>query len=86
MQKQVAAVEQLRNHRAETAIILDFGLSSLVADAKSETTIPYAEFSSIPQPSVPGHKGQFLLGTIDTTRVIFAQGRVHLTKDLLHAT
>src|ERR1700736_3125599 len=70
--------ERLRQHRAETAIILGSGLNSLVVDPKSDQIISYAEFSEIPQPSVPGHKGRFVFGEIEKTKLIFAQGRVHL--------
>jgi purine-nucleoside phosphorylase len=70
------AIERLRDWRAETAMILGSGLSSIVTDIDDE--IPYAEFSEIPKPSVPGHAGRFVLGNIDNKNVTFAQGRVHL--------
>ena len=72
------ALQRLREWRAETAIVLGSGLNSLVEDATDDKKIPYSEFKEIPQPSVPGHAGQFVLGEIDTKNVIFAQGRVHL--------
>ncbi len=71
-------VHRLREHRAETAIILGSGLSSLVVDPAKDQIVPYTEFSEIPQPSVPGHLGRFVLGEIEKTKIIFAQGRVHL--------
>src|SRR2546421_5411128 len=70
--------EQLRGYNAETAIILGSGLNSLVVDPAKDQIVPYAEFSEIPQPSVPGHLGRFVLGQIEKTKIIFAQGRVHL--------
>jgi purine-nucleoside phosphorylase len=73
-----AALEGLRAHRAETAIILGSGLNGIVADSAKEQIIPYSSFSDIPRPSVSGHAGRFVLGKIDDVRVIFAQGRVHL--------
>jgi purine-nucleoside phosphorylase len=71
-------VQRLRDHRAETAIIIGSGLNSLVVDPAKNQIVPYAEFSEIPQPSVPGHIGRFVLGEIEKTKIIFAQGRVHL--------
>src|SRR5438270_8341657 len=71
-------INQLRDHRAETAIILGSGLNSLVVDPASDQILPYVEFSEIPQPSVPGHLGRFVLGEIEKTKIILAQGRVHL--------
>jgi purine-nucleoside phosphorylase len=72
------AIEQLRDYKADTAIILGSGLNSLVVDPAKDQMVPYAEFSEIPQPSVPGHLGRFVLGNIEKTKIIFAQGRVHL--------
>src|SRR2546423_6802489 len=71
-------LEKLREHHADTAIILGSGLNSLVVDPSEDKIIPYAEFSEIPKPSVPGHVGRFVLGEIEKTKIIFAQGRVHL--------
>jgi purine-nucleoside phosphorylase len=70
-------VHRLRDHNAEIAIILGSGLNSLVVDPAKDQIIPYAEFSQIPQPSVAGHIGRFVLGEIEKTKIIFAQGRVH---------
>jgi purine-nucleoside phosphorylase len=72
------AINKLRDHRAEAAIILGSGLNSLVVDPAKDQIVPYAEFSEIPKPSVPGHIGRFVLGEIEKTKIIFAQGRVHL--------
>src|SRR5437868_13293106 len=71
-------INKLREFKAETAIILGSGLNSLVADPKSDQMVSYAEFSEIPKPTVPGHVGRFVLGEIEKTKIIFAQGRVHL--------
>jgi purine-nucleoside phosphorylase len=53
-------------------------LSSLVDHVAAEQGIPYSEFVDLPRPSIPGHAGRFVLGAFGGTRVIFAQGRVHL--------
>lgn len=74
----MTAVERLNNHHAEIAIILGSGLNSLVAEPENDRIILYSDFPSIPKPTVPGHTGRFVLGEIGKTRVIFAQGRVHL--------
>ncbi|MEP7015058.1 MAG: purine-nucleoside phosphorylase [Verrucomicrobiota bacterium] len=76
--KQTGPIKRLRDWDAETAIILGSGLNSLVGDPQDDRIIPYAEFPSIPKPSVPGHAGRFVLGEIGKTHVIFGQGRVHL--------
>ena len=72
------ALDRLREWRAETAIVLGSGLNPLVSDLTKDQVIPYTDFPEIPRSSVPGHTGQFVLGQLGKTPVIFAQGRVHL--------
>jgi purine-nucleoside phosphorylase len=69
--------KQLGEWGADTAVVLGSGLSTIVPD-EGLVAISYSEFDEIPQPSVPGHEGRFMLGVIGGARVIFAQGRVHL--------
>jgi purine-nucleoside phosphorylase len=76
--RQISATNRLRDHGAEAAIILGSGLNSIVGDAADDQLIPYNDFNEIPQPTVPGHAGRFVLGKIDNHKIIFAQGRVHL--------
>jgi purine-nucleoside phosphorylase len=73
-----AAIERLRDWRAENAVILGSGLNAIAPEAAAEQTIVYTDFEELPCPSVPGHSGRFVLGKINQARVIFAQGRVHL--------
>ena len=73
-----AALDRLRNWNADVAIVLGSGLNVLVSTADSANSVEYPEFPELPKPSVPGHTGRFVLGNIGSTRVIFAQGRVHL--------
>jgi purine-nucleoside phosphorylase len=72
------ALERLRNHRAEIAIVLGSGLNALLSESGSEEGIAYSEFAELPNTSVPGHAGRFILGKVKDTRMILAQGRVHL--------
>ncbi len=77
-----SAPQRLRDWNAQTAIILGSGLSSIVPDGSGTDAIPYTEFPEIPQPSVPGHIGRFVLAQISGVKLIFAQGRVHLYEGL----
>lgn len=72
------AVERVRDYGAQVAIVLGSGLSSLVANPSLSRTISYQEITDLPRSTVKGHIGRFVLGGIGETRVIFAQGRVHL--------
>jgi purine nucleoside phosphorylase len=78
-------VQRLRDHRAETGIILGSGLNSLVGDPAKQQMIPYAPFSEIPQPSVPGHPGRFVLGEVEKTKIILLKGAFIFTKDIQRA-
>lgn len=73
-----AARERLRSWGAETAIILGSGLSSLVDAASTDERISYREFSELPEPKVAGHAGQFVPASVGRSKIVFAQGRVHL--------
>ena len=73
-----AASERLRSWGAETALVLGSGLGSLTDGVSSAQCLPYSEFPELPATHVPGHAGRFVLGSVGGTRVIFAQGRVHL--------
>ncbi|HEY0369560.1 MAG TPA: purine-nucleoside phosphorylase, partial [Chthoniobacterales bacterium] len=70
--------QRLRDWGAETAIVLGSGLNSLVADDLRATRIGYSECPELPASKVAGHAGQFVLGTINQHRVVYAQGRAHL--------
>jgi purine-nucleoside phosphorylase len=72
-----AALERLRGWGADVGIVLGSGLNALVPES-TDDSIAYSEFAELPKPSVPGHASRFILGKIGSTRVIFAQGRVHL--------
>jgi purine-nucleoside phosphorylase len=70
------ARQQLRNWKAEIAVILGSGLNSIVQQPIE--SIDFAEFSELPRPRVPGHAGKFSLCEVSGKRMIFTQGRVHL--------
>ena len=70
--------ERLRDYGADTAIILGSGLNSIAGDPNAEEIAPYTNFSEIPETTVPGHAGRFVLSEIGDRKIIFAQGRVHL--------
>ena len=72
------AIERVREYGAQIAIVLGSGLGSFVAEAPRDRTIGYHEVPDLPRSSVPGHLGRFVLGEIGGSRVVFAQGRVHL--------
>ena len=73
-----AALERLQSWGADIAIVLGSGLASFTEGARAEDCIPYSGFADLSPPRVPGHVGQFVLGTVGGAKMIFACGRVHL--------
>lgn len=71
-------MERVRDYGAQVAIVLGSGLGSLVENPALSRTISYQEITDLPRSSISGHVGRFVLGGIGNTRVLFAQGRVHL--------
>ncbi len=75
-----AAVERLDAAGAgkvDVGLILGSGLSYLAEDAADPVTVRYADIRGFPRVTIPGHRGNFIVGTLDGVRVAFAQGRFH---------
>jgi purine-nucleoside phosphorylase len=72
------AIERVREYGTQIAIVLGSGLASLVQDPLRDQIIPYSEIGGLPRSTIKGHRNRFVLGEIGGTRVVFAQGRVHL--------
>ncbi len=63
--------------KVEVGLVLGSGLSFLADEAEDTHAVPYRDIEGFPRATVPGHAGNFVVGTIDGTRVAFAQGRFH---------
>ena len=63
----------------EIALVLGSGLGDYAegANVNVEMTIPYSEINGFPTSTVSGHKGQFVLGTVNGFKTAIMQGRVH---------
>lgn len=59
-------------------LVLGSGLGGFAEQLQQEAIVPYAELEGLPVARVPGHAGQFVFGSLGTTPVVVAQGRVHL--------
>ena len=77
------AAEVIRRAIAETGldplmvITLGSGLGPLADEIKNPHVIPYDQLPNFPQPTVAGHAGRLVLGTLDGVPVITMQGRMH---------
>ncbi|HTV70902.1 MAG TPA: purine-nucleoside phosphorylase [Rhizobiaceae bacterium] len=61
----------------EIALVLGSGLGHLAEAVEDATIIPYGEIDGFPVSTAPGHKGQFVIGTLFGRRTIVMQGRLH---------
>jgi purine-nucleoside phosphorylase len=61
----------------DVAIILGTGLGGLAAEIADATAVPFGDIPGFPVSTVPGHKGQLLLGTLAGRRVATMEGRFH---------
>jgi purine-nucleoside phosphorylase len=62
----------------DLAIMLGSGLGQLADAVTDATIIPYGEIDGFPVSTAPGHKGQLVIGTLFSRRVVMMQGRLHL--------
>jgi purine-nucleoside phosphorylase len=74
----VTAVRKHVDQKPEMALILGSGLGRLAEAADDTTVVPAPDIPDYPASTVEGHHGQLVFGTLEGTRVVFVQGRVHL--------
>jgi purine-nucleoside phosphorylase len=76
-----AAVEAVRtriDHAPDLALILGSGLGALAEAASDTTVVEGGDVPGYPASTVEGHHGRLIFGTLEGTRVVFVQGRVHM--------
>lgn len=61
----------------EVGLVLGSGLGDLADRIQDARAVPFHEIPELPAPSVHGHRGQLLLGTWGSRRVLLFAGRVH---------
>jgi purine-nucleoside phosphorylase len=59
------------------AVVLGSGLGELVERVDESVAIPYSQIPHFPNPTVAGHHGNVVVGTLGGGRVILLQGRFH---------
>ena len=63
--------------KPRVGLILGSGLGGLAESITDAVIVPYAEIPGWPVPTVEGHAGRLLLGTLEGVPVAVMQGRVH---------
>lgn len=65
------------NEVPEIGLILGSGLGELADSIENPIKIEYKDIPYFPVSTVPGHKGQLVIGTLEGKKVIAMQGRFH---------
>lgn len=63
--------------RPAVGLILGSGLGDVVEAIEDPVIIDYKDIPGFPKATVPGHKGQFVVGRCQGKEIIAAQGRFH---------
>ncbi|MPZ87870.1 MAG: purine-nucleoside phosphorylase [Nitriliruptorales bacterium] len=69
--------DRLEGLRPRVLLTLGSGLNALADDLVDPVVVPFADVG-LPEPTVPGHRGRFLAGTLEGVPVLAQQGRLHL--------
>jgi purine-nucleoside phosphorylase len=64
--------------RPRVAIVLGSGVGFLAEQIADAVRVPYAEIPGFPEPTVEGHAGRLVAGTLEGVPVIAQGGRFHL--------
>lgn len=70
--------ERLGDLSPRVGIVLGSGLSALGAVVEGAVVVPYADVPGMPEPTVAGHRGEFVAGRLEGVPVILQRGRLHL--------
>ena len=63
-------------------MVLGSGLGGLADEIEQPVEIPFEEMPGWPAPSVPGHSGRLILGTLRGLPVVCLRGRLHMYEGL----
>lgn len=69
---------RLGDRRPVAGITLGSGLGGLADEFENPVRVPYAELPGWPRPTVEGHAGEVVIGTLDGAPALGLRGRVHL--------
>ena len=70
-------VREKTTHKPHIGMILGSGLGALAEDIQDADKIPYSGLPGWPVPTVEGHSGQLVIGTLEGKNVCVMQGRTH---------
>ena len=62
----------------DAAIVLGSGFGGVLRDRMTATPIAYKKIAGMPEPTVPGHAGEALVGELHGRRIVAFSGRFHM--------
>lgn len=62
----------------DAAIVLGSGFGGVLRDRIDATPLAYKKIAGMPEPTVPGHAGEALVGVLHGRRIVAFSGRFHL--------
>lgn len=72
-----AVQEHLGGRTPSVAVVLGSGLGAMASQVTDPVVIPYARIPGFPPPTVEGHRGELLCGTLGGKTVLMQNGRFH---------
>ncbi len=70
-------LQTLLPNEPTVGLVMGSGLSDALRPLDGETVIPWDDVPYFPEPTVTGHAGQYVAGSLGDTPVLVQQGRVH---------
>ena len=74
----VSLIQSRSRVRPAVGIILGSGLGPMAEEVEAPVAIRYSEIPGFPGTTVPGHRGELILGTMEGVGVAVFRGRVHI--------
>ena len=71
------SIRQKSRWQPKIGLILGSGLNALAEAVQDADVLDYPEIPHFPKPTVEGHVGRLVMGTLEDTQVMIMQGRVH---------
>jgi purine-nucleoside phosphorylase len=76
-ERAASEVRRSVNPVPDVAVVLGSGLGPLADRLADVVVVPYSEIPGFPTPTVAGHTGRLVAGSVGGTRVLYLQGRFH---------
>jgi purine-nucleoside phosphorylase len=74
----ISLVSSLVHVRPRVGLILGSGLGAVADQIQGAVALPYGRIPGFPLPTVPGHEGALVVGSLEGVGVAAMKGRIHL--------